>query len=468
MGTTAPNGIRTFAIACAGQLISVLGSGLTAFAMSVWIYKQTNSITLFGLALFSAMLPSIVFMPFAGVIVDRHDRKRLMVLSDSASGLITLALAGLLFAERLQVWHICLAGSVASMLAGIRFLAFSSTVTLLIPKARFARAIGISQFADSAALIIAPILAGFLVTKISVYSIVTIDAASFIFCAAILLTVKIPNPDSVARARDQKTSMFSEFNIGWAFVMARRGLLGLLVFAALVNFSTTIMQVLITPLILRIASPAALGPVLSAGAAGAVVGSLFISIWGGPKSRVRGVLGFSLLQAFALMIGGLHLTPIVVGTMMFLVFFGFPICNNCSQVIWQSKVPPEMQGRVFAARRMVVSLSLPIAYLTAGPLADHVFEPLMSENGALASSLGQIIGVGPSHGIALLFILLGSLMTIEVTAAFMHPRIRRVEAELPDAIGVKPEADQKPLLEEEIQDAPPPMSDLSHLVPEPE
>jgi hypothetical protein len=118
----------------------------------------------------------------------------------------------------------------------------------------------------------------------------------------------------------------------------------------------------------------------------------------------------------------------------FLVLFTMPITNACSQAIWQRKVAPDVQGRVFAVRRMIAWSTMPLAYLAAGPLADRVFGPLMVEGGALADSVGRVIGVGPGRGIGLLFVVMGALYSLASIGGALYPRLRRVELELPDAV----------------------------------
>jgi hypothetical protein len=124
----------------------------------------------------------------------------------------------------------------------------------------------------------------------------------------------------------------------------------------------------------------------------------------------------------------------ILATAAFLYFFSHPIINGSSQAIWQSKTAPDVQGRVFAVRRMIAWSSLPLAYLVAGPLADQVFEPLLANGGALASSVGQIIGTGEGRGIGLLYILLGILSIVATVLGSLYPRLRNVETELPDII----------------------------------
>ncbi len=192
--------------------------------------------------------------------------------------------------------------------------------------------------------------------------------------------------------------------------------------------------VLVTPLVLSFTSSAVLGMILSVSGVGMLIGSLIISTRGGPKRLIYSVLGFQMLGGFSILIAGLRTSVELITLAAFLAFLGWPIINACAQVLFQKKVAPDMQGRFFAIRQMVTDTSFPLSYIVAGPLADKVFEPLMSSNGPLAGSVGQIIGVGPGRGIGLMFITIGVLAIILSISAYQYPRLRLVEHELPDTI----------------------------------
>jgi len=370
----------------------------------------------------------------AGVLVDRIDRRRVMIFSDLGASLITLGLALLLMANRLEIWHICICLALCSMLGAFRTLAFTVSMSLLVPKQHFGRAFGMLQLAEATSLVIAPTLAGLLVVTMAMHNLLLIDFASFIFSLVLLLFIAIPQPHQTEEPAAHNRSLISEFTFGWRYIRVRSGLLGLLLLYACFNINTSAVQMLIQPLVLRLASPVVLGTVLSVAATGLLLGSAVMSAWGGPKPRIKGVLGFNLVQAVSIILAGFYLSLPVVAAAIFLISASFPMINSCSQAIWQAKVAPEVQGRVFATRRMLSMLFVPVAYLGTGPLADHVFEPLMDVNGALASSVGRVVGVGPNRGIGLLFMLLGIMMVMQVVAGYLHPRIRKVEDELPDAV----------------------------------
>ena len=430
-----PPGFRTFLLIWFGQLISLTGSGLTGFALGVWVYQRTGSVTQFALISFFTVLPGIVFSPIAGALVDRWDRRWAMILSDSGAGLCTLSIALLLLANRLELWQIYIAMAISSAFSAFQWPAYSAATTLLVPKKQLGRASGMVQFGEAAAQIASPVMAGALIGAIHIQGIILIDFATFLFAVLTLLVVRVPKPETTAEGKVSQGSLLREATYGWKYIVARPGLLGLLLFFAITNFTSGIVGVLFTPLVLNFTTPAVLGTLLSIGGLGFLFGGLTMSIWGGPKRRVYGILGLSLLQGGVLFLAGIPPQVATLAVAVFLYFFGLPIINGCSQAIWQSKTAPDVQGRVFAMRRMIAWSSMPLAYLLAGPLADRIFKPLLMEGGLLANSIGQIIGVGPGRGIGLLYIVLGAISLLATALGFLYPRLLHVETELPDAIG---------------------------------
>jgi hypothetical protein len=220
-------------------------------------------------------------------------------------------------------------------------------------------------------------------------------------------------------------------------------LLGLLVLLATANFSSGIISVLVTPLVLSFSTPIARGTLNS------VAGSLAMGMWGGPKRRILGITGFMVWSGFFLILGGLRASIPLLTVAAFGYFFGVPLITGCTTVIWQSKIAPDVQGLTLAISAMVMTSTLPLAALIAGPLADKVFEPLLVKGKLLASSVGQVIGIGLGRGIALMFILVGLLTLIFTIVGFLNSRIRLVEDELPDAL-----PSTTPTLAEEVVQSP--------------
>lgn len=430
----AKGGAQTFLLIWFGQLVSLIGSGLTGFALGVWVYQRTGSATQFALITLCATLPGILASPLAGVLVDRWDRRLVMLLSDCVAGLCTLVVALLLFSGRLEIWHIYLTTGVSAAFASLHWPAYAAAVTMLVPPGQLGRASGMMQFGQAAARVISPMVAGALVGLVNIEGVLLIDFITFLFALFTLLLVRVPEPPGTADVKGKRGSLLGDASYGWTYITRRPGLLGLLTFFALNNFLTGLVIVLVTPLVLSFATAAVLGVVLAVAGGGMLLGSLVLSAWGGPRRRVRGILLLSILQAGLLMAGGLRPSATLIAAAAFGYLFAASVISGASQSLWQSKVEPAVQGRVFAVRSMIAWSAIPLAALFAGPLTDRVFEPLLAEGGALAGSVGRVIGVGPGRGIGLLLITAGVLTLLTTALASLHPRLRHVEDELPDAL----------------------------------
>ncbi|NOX44972.1 MAG: MFS transporter [Caldiserica bacterium] len=426
-------GTRAFLLVWFGQLVSLVGSKLTGFGLGVWAFQTTGSVTRFALIMLFTALPGILLSPIAGALVDRWDRRRTMILADTGAGLCTLGIALLIVTGKLEVWHIYLLMAASSAFDAFQWPAYQAPIGLLVPKAQYGRASGMVQLAGATAQIVAPAAAGAMLGVIGLGGIIAVDFATFLFAVATLAAVRIPRP-ARATAPASEGSLPREALEGWRYIAARPGLLGLLLLFALANFTIGMVYVLFTPLVLSFSTSAALGTLLSLGGIGFLAGGLLMSAWGGPSRRIYGIYAAEALLGATLFLAGFPPSVLILGIAAFSVYFAIPIVNGCSQAIWLAKTPPELQGRVFATRRMISWSSLPLAYLLAGPLADRVFEPLMAEGGPLAGSLGRVIGVGPGRGIALLYVVLGVFILGVTLWAVIYPRLRRLELEIPDAL----------------------------------
>jgi MFS family permease len=434
MKTDRTFGFRTFLLIWFGQLVSLTGSGLTGFAIGVWVFLETGSTTLFALIQLVSTLPNILIGPLSGALVDRWDRRKAMLFSDTGSAFCTLIIFILLSLGKLELWHIYILLTISSSFATLQWPAYSAAMTLLVPKKQLGRANGLVQLAEGVAQILAPVTAGVLIGIILLQGVIMIDLATFLFAFFTLVIVRIPKPVKSEEGQAGKGSILKEAFYGWTFIRTRAGLFALLLFFALMNFFSSIGTVLFTPLVLSLSTPAVLGLLTSIAGLGFLTGSLIMSVWGGPKRKMLGIYLSEVIVAISLFILGFTTNLYVLGVGAFLAFSSMPISQSCSQVIWQSKTAPDIQGRVFSFRRVIAYSSMPLAYLAAGPLADKVFIPLLTEGGKLAGSIGKRIGVGPGRGIGLIYILLGVLILITTAGAFLYSHLRNVEDELPDMI----------------------------------
>ena len=424
--------VRTFLIVWFGQLISLFGSALTSFALGIWVYRNTGSATQFALISFFAILPALVVSPIAGALVDRWNRRDAMILSDCVAALSTFGIALLLLAGQLQIWHIYLATIITSISNAFQWPAYRASTTLLVPKRNLSRASAMTQLSQALAQLLSPIAAGFLVIFIQIQGVILIDLATFLFASVTLLIVNFPEPKTTLAGTLSRGSLLQESTYGWKYIQARPGLMGLLIFFSVINFTFCTAEVLFTPLVLSFSSVKDLGMVLSIGGSGMLIGSIVMSIWGGPKPHIYGILGSELLLGISLFLMGIKTSVVLIAFGKFIAFFTLPIIQGSSNAIWQTKVEPDIQGKVFATRRMFAWSARPPAYLFAGPLAERIFEPLMAVNSPLAGSVGQVIGTGSGRGIGLIFMLMGSLAVLSTIVAYHYSPLRLVESQLPD------------------------------------
>jgi hypothetical protein len=283
-------------------------------------------------------------------------------------------------------------------------------------------------------------MAGALYGLIGLGGVILIDAATFFLAASALLMVRIPQPrrttdPGAPQASGEATSLLTDAAYGWRYLRMRPGLFGLLLYFATVNFFLSFSGVLLAPMVLAFGTAAELGMVQMVGGIAMLAGGAFMGAWGGPRRRVPWLIAFIALASVGYLVSGIRASIPVIACGQFLTLFFIPFAAALSQAIFQTKVPPDLQGRVFAIRAMIAYSIMPLAYLLAGPLADHVFEPLLEEGGALSQTLlGKSIGVAPGRGIGLMFVVSWLFLWLESLFALVIPRIRLVEAELPDAI----------------------------------
>jgi MFS family permease len=431
--TSTSRSMIPFIVVWLGQLVSVVGSGLTSFALGVWVFQRTGSATEFAIIGLSAVVPRVMLSPLAGAVVDRWDRRRVMIVSDVGAALCTGLLAVLLSMGGLETWQIYLVSAASAAFSTLQWPAYAAATTSLVAEKDLGRANGMIQLGQAAGEILAPTLAGSLLGIAGLQAVILIDLATFCFAVASLLLVQFPQARGAEQTRVESATLLTEMTVGWTYIAARPGLRGLLRFQTAVNFLWGMVGALITPMILGFTSSEALGLIISIAGLGMLAGSLVMSIWGGPRRRINGVLGFEFLSGLCFLLIGLRPSfwPVALGA--FGAHVTIAIVYGSNQAIWQSRVAPGVQGRVFATQQMVARAASPLAYALAGPLADRVFEPLLGSGGPLAGSFGRILGTGPGRGIGLLFLVMGLLKMAIPILAYADLDVRRIEHQLPSA-----------------------------------
>ena len=429
-----PTGMTAFIVIWIGQILSLLGTAVSNFGLTLWAWEITGKATSLTLVGFFFTLPMVALSPIVGVLVDRANRKLMMMLSDLAAAVTTLFILILYLSGDLQIWHLYIASFIGGTFQGFQFPAYSAAISTMLDKKHYARANSMLEMAGAASGIFAPMLAGALIGPLGLRGLLTIDLASASFAIGSLLFVHIPQPTTSETGQQAQGNFWKQAIYGFEYIFKRPSLLGLQTIFLSANFFFSIAFSVLAPMILGRTNndEVIFGSVQSAFAVGGLVGGLVMSIWGGPKRRIHGLLlGLAATGIPLYFLGAGQSLPIWL-IAAFILTAIIPMLNGSSQAIWQAKVPPDVQGRVFATRRLIAMLVSPLARLISGPLADNVFEPAMQSSGAMAPIFASLVGTGSGAGIGLMFVICGIFALAVPLIGYMIPLIRNVEDILPD------------------------------------
>lgn len=431
---TIPSNLRPFFTIWFGQLISILGSEITDFAITIWAWEITGKATPLSLIMLFAKVPSIIAAIFAGAIVDRYNRKFLMFFGDTASCLSTIFLLILLLTNSLEIWHLYVTATINGFFGYFQDLAYSSSLSLLVPKQHYTRATVLNDYVSGfGANILAPALAGALYYLIGLSGIMAIDLVTFFIAIYLLSLVKIPQPVSQNNS-SENNNLWQNLTFGFRYIIKRKSLLIMVIFLIIFYFIDRVISGIESPMILARSgnSTAIFASVHTATALGGAIGGILIGIWGGFKRRIHGVLLGTILTFISAIAFGMSNTPSLWLITTFFAALFWPIIGSSENAIWLDKIPSEIQGRVFAARFLMTQLPLPIALGITGILADRLFEPAMMPEGNLAPFLGSLFGTGLGSGMAVQYTLFAFFGVILGLSGYAFHQLRNIETILPD------------------------------------
>jgi DHA3 family macrolide efflux protein-like MFS transporter len=361
-----------------GQAISLFGSALVQFALVWWLAQKTGSATVLATATMAALLPQIVLGPFAGALVDRWNRRIILIVADTSIALATLGLVYLFATDQVQVWHIYAIAAIRSLGGAFHHPTMTSSTSLMVPDKHLARVAGANQTLQGLLNIFAPPLGALLIELFSTQNVLLIDVGTAVVAILPLFFIAIPQPSKRARQANgeiEETSYLQDLREGFVYAVKWKGLLGLILLAMLLNFLLIPSASLLPLVVTRIfnGGAAELGWVEALFGTGIIVGGILLGIWGGFKRRIVtsfiGIIGIGI---------GIVLTGLVPANMFslllaanFLVGFMQVFANGPLMAIMQSTVAPEMQGRVFSLLTAGASSMMPLSLLIAGPISDQ-------------------------------------------------------------------------------------------------
>jgi MFS transporter, DHA3 family, macrolide efflux protein len=422
------SGLGRFGVIWVGQLVTLIGNALLRFAFVIHAWTTGGKVTDVALLSVCATLPQAVLSPTAGAIVDRCRKEVALRISDASGLVIISGLTFLYYAGNLQLWEIYLAVICLGCASAFAFPALSSAVPLLVPRTHLQRANGLLGSANSGASIFGPALAAVLLRVAGLGSILWMDLITFVVSLVSVYAMPRTERPTRHKADGSRRSITADTVEGIRFLFAQRGLRGLM----LVDFGGNLVMVfgyaVMQPMVLARTgdSTGALAAVLACTGLGGIVGGLALAAWGGPEHRVRGMMLGMIGMCLTSLIG-MGLARDVPGWCvgMFLGMALMPMINSTMQAIVQTGVPAELQGRVFGAMVSVSQISLPVATVTSGVLADHVFDPQAASESGLVGVLRPVVGSGVGTGMAVMLILAG-LLGIGIALLGMRNRAMRV------------------------------------------
>ncbi len=393
---------RPFFSIWGGQTLSLAGSSVAMFALIWWITDETGSATVLAIASLFSMLPGVLLGPFAGVLVDRWNRRAIMFTADSVIALASLGLVYLFWADSVQVWHIYCVMFIRALGTMFHTPAMFSSTALMVPEQHLARVSGLNQAMNGGLNIVGPALGALLLSVLDIYAIMLLDVATAAFAVGPLLFIAIPQPEYQATEGARlKSTVWTDFRAALAYLLQWRGLLlltgvGLVAKLALTP-AASLIPILVTQHFGGGAGEMATGEALMG--VGVIVGGLLLGIWGGFKRSMFTMLtGIMLLGLMMLALGLLpaHVFPAAAGV-LFVTGTAVALVDGPFMAIMQKSIVPEMHGRVFMLFNSLISLSSPVGLAIAGPFTDSAgIQTLYVIAGVLMGGLGICILITPA------------------------------------------------------------------------
>lgn len=427
------NHLWTFYALILTQVLSLVGSRISNLAVGIWVFNQTGNATPLALVSFFTVIPGVLASSISGAMTDRWDRRYIMALADAGQAIGTSLLLLSFLTGSLQLWHLYVVTFIGAIFSVFQQPAFQASVTMLIPDEQRDRANAIQQLAGPVAGMVAPAIAGFTFALIGVVGSILIDLVTFLISVAVVLQVEIPRPARTEEGEAMQGSIWQESLGGVRFLWSHRVLFVLMLFTAVINFLVVGVMTLLTPYVLsRTGSEVTLGVILSLFNLGAIIGAILIGIWGGTRPRIHTMMPALIVVGVFLAMFGMAQSPLALAASALLMMLPLPMIEAPFLSMMQAKVPPDLQGRVFAVTRQISLLLTPIAHLLVGPLADQVFEPAMAKSGWPA--FAPIVGEGAGSGMGLMILLSGAITATLTAVMYAHPAVRSLEANLPDYV----------------------------------
>jgi len=423
--------LKNFLLLWSGQTLSQMGSSMTSFALIIWAYQKQGTVMSIALLSVFSYLPYVLVSFFAGALIDRLNKKKIMLTCDAIATICSLCAFSLLFFGMLDVWHLYVINVVSGFMNAFQAPASKVVTTLIVPKEHYTRVSGLRSLSDSVISVFSPILATTIISLLGISIVFVIDFMTFVIAfLSLLLLVKIPY--KVTEAKDSfKANIIKESLQGYDYLKENKGFLYLILFISGINFLASIAFFNVLPAMILTLSgnnEKILGLVTGAVGVGGIVGSLLVTICRPPKSHVKAIfISAALSYLLCDLLLGIGKTPLMWTFAAFAGNLPIPFLNASENYLLMSKIPQDIQGRIFSIRGSLKFITMPAGYLIGGLLSDKVFEPLMAYSQRAQQLFGGIVGVGKGSGMALIFIITGILGFSFSVISYSNKHIRRLD-----------------------------------------
>jgi len=404
---------------------------MTSIGVGIWVFSETGRTAPLLLTSFFNELPGMLAGGLAGVLVDRWDRRWVMILSDAGQAIGSVLLMVSFLSGHFEVWHLYGVAFLQGIFSAFQSPAERAATTMLVPEEGRERANAIKETSFPLAGVVAPVFTGLLYTAVGIAGLIFIDLLTFLVAVVFLLLISIPHPEPSEIGLASQGGFWREARGALYFVTQRRAFFVFMLFTAFINFMLNGPLDLTLPyLILLTHSEKVAGSIIGVTSLGAFAGASLVALWGGTRPRMKTIFWGLILTSIMFMFFGVLRRPIPIGISLFLLFLNLPVMQAMYISILQVKSPPDLQGRVFALNDQMGFIGSTTSFALTGYLVDHVINPAVGgENWAL---IQRILGRGPGAGIGLVEVVTGIIILVTTLLVFASVQIRDLEARLPD------------------------------------
>lgn len=409
--TTIITHLKYFLILLGGQSISQLGSSMTSFALIIWAYENKGTVMSISMLGVCTYLPYILVSIFAGTFIDKWNKKVVMLFSDSIAAICTLCVLILYYLAILKLWNIYIINTLIGFMNAFQSPAYNVAVTLIVSKEQYNRISGLQSLCNSFITTFTPVFATAIISFSGIKAILIIDLITFsVAFSSLLVFIKIPN-NKEENYGPKGYSFFYECKKGFLYLLQEKGILYLIVFMSIINLLASMADSSVLPAMILSRTnnnKVLLGFVTSAIGVGGIVGGIIVTIIKPPKSKVKTIFNscaLSFLLSDVLLGGSQNIYIWILAA--FAGNIPIPFLNGSEMSILRTKIPVNIQGRVFAIRSAIQFSTIPLGYLLGGILSDKVFEPLMLKSKLMQQTMGKIVGTGKGSGMAMIFLIIG-------------------------------------------------------------